>query len=275
MAYAFPGAGALDYAPCHYGASKLVFRGPRCDLKQHYVACLGGTETYGKFIPVPFPDLLEDMLDVQMANFGCVNAGADVYLQDKPLLDMVNGAAACVVQITGAQNLTNRYYSVHPRRNDRFTGPTPLLRALFRQVDFTEFAFTRHLVQVLNRNSPERFEVLAEELRTVWVSRMTGLLQSLTCPTVLLWMADTPPPPPGRRADLSAEPMLVDAEMVAAVRAHATTYVEAVPSATAREKAAEGKAFGPLDALAAASLPGPAVHFETAKRLCPVLRQLI
>ncbi len=275
MAYAFPGAGALDYSPCSYAGSRLLFRGPKAQLCKTFVACLGGTETYGKFIPTPFPDLLEEMLEVQVANLGCVNASPEVYVQERELLQMASGAAACVVQITGAQNLSNRYFSVHPRRNDRFTGPTPLLRALFRQVDFTEFSFTRHLIQVLQAHSPDRFEVLAEELRSAWVVRMKDLLGQLGCPTVLLWLSDVPPPAPGRRTNLAQEPMLVDAEMIAAIRPLATTYVEMVPSAEARAKGAEGMAFGPMEAPAAICLPGPAVHYELAKRLLPVLRQLI
>lgn len=275
MAYAFPGAGALDYSPCSYGGSRLVFRGPKANLREPFVACLGGSETYGKFIPTPFPDLLEEMLEFQVANLGCVNAGPEVFVQERDLLHSLSGAAACVVQITGAQNLTNRYYSVHPRRNDRFTGPTPLLRALFRQVDFTEFSFTRHLMHVLQSHSADRFEVLAEELRAAWVARMKDLLRELSCPVVLLWIADAPPPAPGRRADLQREPMLVDSEMVAAIKPCATTYVEMVPSAAVRAKRAEGMVFGPMDAPAAACLPGPAVHYELAKRLVPVLRQLI
>lgn len=275
MAYAFPGAGALDYSPCHYGASRLLLRGPLRHLEEQYIACLGGTETYGKFVPHPFPTLLEEALDVQVLNFGCVNAGPDVFLHDKEIIGIASEADACVVQIMGAQNLSNRYYSVHPRRNDRFVAATPLLRAIFRDVDFTEFNFTRHLRSVLRRKSTERFEVVAEELRAAWVAQMTALLAQITCPTVLLWLADTPPPSPDRRADLEIEPMLVDADMIAAVRPHATTDIEVVPSAAARRLGAEGMAFGPMEAPAAATLPGPAVHHEVSERLVPVLHQLL
>lgn len=275
MAYAFPGAGALDYSPCSYAASRLTFRGPKADLKEPFISCIGGTETYGKFIPTPYPDLLEEMLDVQVANFGCMNAGAEVYVQESGLLQAVSEGLACVVQITGAQNVMNRYYSVHPRRNDRFTGPTPLLRNLFRQVDFTEFSFTRHLLQVLQAHSAERFEILAEELRAAWVARMSELLDRIDCPTVLLWLGDKAPLAPGGRADLGRSPMLVDTSMIAAVKSRATVYLELVPGAETRAKGAEGMAFGPMEAQAAASLPGPAVHYDLAKRLVPVLRQLI
>lgn len=275
MAYAFPGAGALDYAPCGYGASRLLFRGPRCPVTVPYVSCLGGTETYGKFIPTPFPALLAEIMGMPVANLGCVNAGPDVFLHDRDVLAMAGQGRACIVQILGAQNLSNRFYSVHPRRNDRFTGPTPLLRSLFRQIDFTEFSFTRHLVHVLQGHSADRFEVVAEALRAAWITRMQSLLQSLACPTVLLWLSDRAPPPPGRRADLALEPMLVDAEMVAAVRPYASAYVEAVSTDAARAKGAEGMAFGPMEAPAAACLPGPAVHYELATRLAPVLLSLL
>lgn len=275
MAYAFPGAGALDYAPCRYGESRLIFRGPHRPLEERFIACLGGSETYGKFVPHPFPALLEEAMDVQVLNLGCINAGLDVFLQDSGVLDLAGEANLCILQITGAQNLSNRYYSVHPRRNDRFLAATPLLRALFRDVDFTEFSFTRHLLGTLRRKSIERMEVVAEELRAVWVARMKELLGRLRCPTVLLWMADSPPPSPDRRSDLLTEPLLVDADMVAAVRPLASAYLELVPSPSARRTGAEGMAFGPLDAPAAATLPGPAVHHEVAERLLPIMNQLM
>ena len=75
-----------------------------------------------------------------------------------------------VVQVMGAQNLTNRFYTVHPRRNDRFLRAAPDLQALYPEVDFTEFHFTRHLLRTLRWSSADRFEVVAEELRAVWVA---------------------------------------------------------------------------------------------------------
>ncbi|MDC1223540.1 DUF6473 family protein [Ascidiaceihabitans sp.] len=46
MTYDVLGAGNLDYLPCRYGTSKLLFRGPRRPLKEPYIAFLSGTETY-------------------------------------------------------------------------------------------------------------------------------------------------------------------------------------------------------------------------------------
>jgi len=275
MAYAYPGDGALDYYPCRYGTSRLLFRGPRRDLDRAYCAVLGGTETYGKFVPEPFPALVEAATGIRVVNLGCVNAGLDVYLNDPDVIGVAERARAVVVQIVGAQNLTNRFYAVHPRRNDRFLSAAPVLRTIFREVDFTEFHFTRHMLQTLQSTSPDRFEVVAEELRAAWVSRMRALLARFPARSVLLWIGDTVPPGPGRRADLSHDPLLVDHEMVAAVRPHAAAYVEVTGSAEARALGSAGMAFGPLEAPAASGLPGPAVHREIADALGPVLQRLI
>jgi len=275
MAYDYPGEGALDYYPCRYGKSKLLFRGPRRDLERPYVAVLGGTETYGKFVPVPYPVLVEEATGVRMVNLGCVNAGLDVYVNDPAVLEIAAGALATVVQIVGAQNLSNRFYAVHPRRNDRFLAASALLRELYPEVDFTEFHFTRHLLQSLHAQAPERFKVVAAELCATWVARMVGLLDHIPGKTVLMWLADHAPPPPGRHPDLLADPLMIDADMIATARAHASAYLEVVSSAAARAGGLAGLAFAPLEQPAALEVPGPAVHREVARALAVALQRLV
>lgn len=275
MAYAFPADGALDYFPCRYGTSRLLFRGPRRDIERAYVAILGGSETYGKFVPDPFPDLIERDLGLPVANFGCMNAGPDVFLNEESVTAIAAQACVTVVQLLGAQNLSNRFYAVHPRRNDRFLGASSQLRAIFPRVDFTEFNFTRHMLRALQHSSADRFEVVAEELRAAWVARMKLLLSRLTGPTILLWMADAIPPTPTRRVELTRNPLLVDVEMVAAIRPRATGYVQVITSAHARAQGVQGMAFGPLEAPAAATVPGPLAHREVAEALVPLIHQLI
>ena len=165
MAFEYPGDGSLDYYPCRYGTSRVMFRGPRRDLDRPYVAMLGGTETYGKFVPEPYPALTEAATGLRVVNLGYVNAGLDLYLKDADVLETAAQARLTVVQIMGAQNLSNRFYTVHARRNDRFLHASPLLRHIYREVDFTEFSFTRHMLHSLQAVSIDRFEVLAEELR--------------------------------------------------------------------------------------------------------------
>lgn len=275
MAYAFPGAGALDYFPCQYGTSRILFRGPRRDISSAYLAMIGGTETYGKYVADPFAALVERSVGVPVVNLGCVNAGPDVFLNEPTVTEIAAGASATVVQILGAQNLSNRYYTVHPRRNDRFLGATPQLRSIFRDVDFTEFHFTRHMLKGLQATSADRFEVVAEELRAAWVARMKLLLGRLSGRSVLLWIADTPPPGPSRRANLSLGPILVDAEMIAAIRPFASDYVQVVLSPSALARGTEGMICGPMEVTAAAGMPGPWAHQEVAAALLPTLKALL
>lgn len=253
--------------------SNLAFRGPRRSLERPYVVFLGGNETYGKFIPDPFPDLVEEELGLGAVNLGVPNAGPDVYLNEPSLLDLAQRAEAVVVQVLGAGNLSNRYYTVHPRRNDRFLGPTPLLRALFRDVDFTEFAFTRHMLSALFDHAPDRFQVLAEDLRATWRHKMEQLLKALPDRVVLLWLSDQPPPAkaqaPGR------DPLLVDADLIASVRPHARSYVEAVERKEQRGRSLSGMSFAREEAAAAAQMPGPEVHRDLTRLLSAAVQKIL
>jgi hypothetical protein len=271
MAYAFPGEGALDYFPCNYGKSRLTFRGPRRSLERPYIAFLGGAETYGKYVPDPFCDLVEEEVGFSAINLGCVNAGPDVYLAEPEVIRIARGAEAVVLQVMGAANLTNQYYTVHPRRNDRFIAATPQLRSLYREVDFTEFHFTRHMLMALEAVSKERFEIVAEELRQTWVVRMTELLDQLPDRSVLLWMAEAAPLPRAERSGLKVDPALVDRAMMTQIVPKAAAYVEAVTSTSARQASLDGMAFAALEALAAAALPGPSVHREVAAKVVQAL----
>ncbi len=275
MAYALPSAAALDYFPCRYGTSNLMFRGPRRSLDRPYVVFLGGNETFGKFIVAPFPDLVEAELGLASVNLGCSNAGLDLYLNEPAMLEIAAKAEAVVLQIVGAANLSNRYYTVHPRRNDRFLGATPLLKSLYRDVDFTDFAFTRHLLTALYAQSPERFAVLAQELRATWAARMKDLLAVLPERSFLLWIADQPPPSGGCNVNLDHDPLLVDGDMLGLVQPLARAYVEVITRSDARGQSLGSMAFLPTEAQAAAAVPGPEVHRDVSKILAKALENAL
>ena len=71
MAYEYGGDRALDYFPCRYGQSRLLFRGPPRNLDGAYAVVMGGTETYGKFVPDPYAALLEEKLGLPVVAFLC------------------------------------------------------------------------------------------------------------------------------------------------------------------------------------------------------------
>lgn len=274
MAYEHPGGGSLDYLPCRYGTSKLLFRGPRRRLEGAFCALLGGSETYGKYVRDPFPALLEARLGTTMVNFGYMNAGADVFLNEPFIVDACNKARVTVVQLLGAHNMSNRFYAVHPRRNDRFLRASTLMKTIFREVDFTEFHFTRHMLLSLKLRAPEKYALVESELKAAWVARMRLLLQKIVGRSVLLWVGDHHPEGAARDA-LGPDPLLIDTDMVDAIRPFATDFVRVTPTTAARLAGTAGMEFAALDAPAAAQMPGPAVHEEVAAALSPVLRRYL
>lgn len=274
MAFAYPGDGSLDYFPCQYGNSKVLFRGPRRNIDAPFCAVLGGTETYGKFIPQPYPTLVEERTGRQVVNFGCPNAGPDVYLNDPDLMALVSRADLTILQIFGATNLSNRFYTVHPRRNDRFLRASSWLRSVYREVDFTDFHFTRHMLHELQDVSEERFKMITAELQDTWVSRMKDILARSSGKTLLLWMGSSPPPKIGRLAR-SGIASLVDAAMVADVASHALAYLEVIVSENNDPTGMESMAFSPLERPAAAQVPGPLAHREVAAAVAKVMEGLL
>lgn len=274
MSYDNPGTGALSYDPCRYGTSRLAFRGPERCLDRPYCAVIGGTETYGKFVPQPYTALAEEATGLPMLNLGCVNAGIDVFLNDPAVLELAAGARVTVVQALGAHNMSNRFYVVHPRRNDRFVRASAMLAALYPGIDFTEFHFTRHMLSALKRASPSAFELVEAELQMAWQARMRTLASRIPGDKVLLWLSTRRPDAARRNDALGDDPVFVTRHMVDSVRPHFTRVIEVEPSAAALASGTEGMVHSDLEAPAASALPGPAVHREVAEAIIPLLLEL-
>lgn len=259
--------GSLDYEPCHYGTSKIPFRGPKRGLVQPFIACVGGSETYGRYVPDPFPALLEARLGLPVVNLGWMNAGIDVFMHDPAVVEICRKAELCVVQVTGAQNISNRLYSVHPRRNDRFVKPSPLLSAIYGEVDFSDIHFTRHLLTTLYATSAQRFSIVESELATAWLARMKLFLDRLGANTMLLWLSRIAPPDEAHFRDDAPDPLFVDCAMLDLLSAYVRDTVIAPLSAQARESGTNGMVFAPLEEPAARQLPSVLAHGEVAEAL--------
>lgn len=272
MAYQALGEESLDYMPCRYGRTRLLFRGPRRDLSGRFVAALGGIETYGRYVPHPWPELVEQAVGQKVVNLGCPQAGPDAWLSDPALFDVLERAAVVVVQVTAACDVTNRLYAVHPRRNDRFIKASPLLQTVYRGVDFTDFSFTRHMLRALAEADAGRFALVAEEVRAAWLARMGLLLDRLPGRKVLLWMGDHAP---GARVDaVFGEPLLVDREMLEGFAGKVDAVAVAVASEAARRQGTAGMVFPAMAEPAARGLPGVQAHAEVAGVVAGVLRGL-
>lgn len=258
-----PRAG-LDYRLCRYGASRLLFRGPKQDLTGDYVAFLGSTETFGKFIARPFPELVEDKLGIACVNFGCVNASVDAFYHDPEVLAAAGRAKLAVIQIMGAHNLSNRFYRVHPRRNDRFVTASTMMQSVFHDIDFTEYSFTRHLLNDINDKAADRFGFLRAEMRAAWSARMRGLLQMLPNKKLLLWFANHAPPKRLSAKGLGPDPLFIDRPLIEGLRSAVDGIVEVRTSQHAQDVGTEGMLFGPLEQPAAEHMLGRIAHQEAA-----------
>lgn len=262
MSFEVPGAGAPDELRCRYGSSKLVFRGPCRDLDSPYVAFLGGNETYGKHVQVPYVAQLDYETGKNCINLGVANAGLDALVNDPELLAIARNADKVVVQILGAQNLSNRFYRVHPRRNDRFLAASSLLSAIYRDVDFTDFNFTKHLLGGLQKVSSERFEVVRCEIQQAWLSRMRLLIQLIENDVSLLWLQY-----PDDVDNLGPEPLAITRAMINQLRPIVHDVVE-IQVAPARQSGEVGDMlFGQMQAPAAGHVIGPSTHRQIAEAL--------
>lgn len=259
------GALGVNYAPCRYAHSKLNFRGPKRSLDKGYVVCIGDGATYGKYVRNPFPAMLEKELGRTCVNLGIPHAGIDAFLKDSSIMSICEGAEAVVIQVSEIQNMSNRFYRVHPRRNDRFVAASSVLKVLFPKVDFAEIDFTRHLLSHLQKAAPEKYSVVEAELTEAWTARMRTLLTHF-----------------GNRAlVVSVPPMLpavgslrVTSALLSTVRGSVRDIVELSLSS---ESNLEGMEFSVTERDQAMCFPNPRIHSEiceaVAAKLMPHLQK--
>ncbi|WP_278924162.1 DUF6473 family protein [Pseudophaeobacter profundi] len=270
MSYELKSANALAGGTCCYAGSRLPVRGPKRDLTRPYFAFLGGTEMFGRFVKTPFSDVSESLIEVPCVNIAAVNAGLDTFASDAAVLKVARQARVAVVQLMGAQNISNRYYRVHPRRNDRFLQAQPDLKALFPEVDYTEFHFNKHLLTTLQALSEERFDDVRRHLQETWVIKMQKVIEALEGRVLMLWLTYDLQ---GRSA-FSYEPTLVERSMVKALQARTKGLVEVSVTPAGRVDDLEGMQLGELDLPAAQHVLGPKEHARIGCALAEALQGL-
>ncbi len=260
-----------------FGRSQQYFRGPKPDLSGRYVAFLGGSETYGRFVATPFPALLARELTVPCANWGTPDAGPSFYLKDPVILEACSRAELCVVTATDAFATSNRMYTVFPRRNGRLESVSKGLQALYPRVDFGRFAYVRDMLTHLKHVGPQKFEVMEIEIRDAWVARMRELLAAIETTKLLFWMAGraSDAPAPYNPDGVGIGPMMVDGEMMKKIAPHAAGMLLYEASPAAQCPSGEDRMFDDRDHRIAMSFPGEHMHREAAEILFPVLRRMI
>lgn len=271
MSFELTGTGVPEELSCRYGASKLMCRGPRRTLDSPYLAFLGASETFGRFVDQPFVALVQEAVGKPCVNLGGANSGLDAYVHDPDMLRIAGGAQLAVIQVMGAQNLSNRYYRVHPRRNDRFLTASPLLESIYREVDFTTFHFNKHLLSTLHAISPERSAIVREELKQVWLGRMRLLVRALSRKPLLLWLRYPVDP----LNELGASPLLIGHDMLGELRPDIEGLIEVQVEKAGETDDLDKMRFGPMQAPAAAHMIGPDMHRLIARQVAGIVRKTL
>ncbi|MDA8585626.1 DUF6473 family protein [Rhodobacteraceae bacterium] len=260
----------LDYRMCSYDGCRLSFRGPIVSLTDPYIAVLGGTEVFGRFVQQPFPELMQEWTGQSVANFGVAQAGLSLFSEEPWLLDAGSRADITVLQILGAQNMSNRLYSVHSRRNDRFLSVSPALREMYPDVDFTEINFTGHLLETL-ADDEAMFASLVKELKWAWVQRMRRVIKMLQGDVMLLWMSDRSPDEDGASRE-ACEPLFVDREMLNALSGDVAGTVEILTDTNPNKLNEMLIGDGEIDA--ALCMPGPQDHMRAAEAIAVAVAKI-
>ncbi len=274
MTYDILGRGPLDYVPCKYGTSKLVFRGPKRSLADPYVAFIGGTTTFGKFIEQPFPLLVEHQTGVTSVNFGQVNAGLDVFAHEPCVLEAAKDARVTVLEVLGATNTSNPYYRVHPRRNDRFLRPEQRLERLYPDVDFSQFSFVRHMLRHLYHADARRFSALQKDIQALWMQQMRELTLHLSPEVVLIRFGGGESAERWMEEGSGAAAMITD-RMLDELGGTVSAVIDVSAQEGGPQPLGAGMVFDLMEQPAARAVHGPAVHQAASQALRPVLDRLM
>lgn len=275
MSFEVSGARALADIPCRYGTSRLLVRGPRKSLRDPYIAFLGSSDTYGSFVMNPFVALTESELGMTCVNLGCANAGVDALLNDPDVIEIAASARLAVVQVSGAQNMSNALYRVHPRRNDRFLSASPTLRAIYPEVDFMEFHFNKHMLTTLHDLSADRFRAVRQELQKTWLARMRLLVDRIGPQTRLLWLRHGLPGAGISPLGLGNDPLMVTSSMLDELTEISGGVIEVSVSPAGQSGDLDGMFFGPLQAPIAELSLGPRTHEAIACQVVSELRTVL
>ncbi|WP_424832669.1 DUF6473 family protein [Ruegeria sp.] len=273
MSYQPLAAGGAAESICTYDGSNLPFRGPQRVLDAPYTACIGSTETFGRFVDRPFPSVLESRLGSNCINLGSMFCGVEAMSQDAGLLTMANAAKLCVLQLPGVLEQSNPFYRVHPRRNDRFLCPTPEMVALYPEVDFTDVHFVRHLASRLQSYQDARFDIVADALCESWVTKIRAFLGLVKTPVIVLWLklqSDTST----LNGHAEADPIRIDASMANMLRPFCAELVSLPVRLSGNSDELEDMLFGTLQQPIAERMIGPATHRRIADVLAKAVQDL-
>ncbi|MEM9138704.1 MAG: DUF6473 family protein [Pseudomonadota bacterium] len=271
----------FDYKLYRFGRSRQIFRGPQPDLRRAYISYIGGSSTFGRYNDEPFPDQVEHALGVRSFNLGTDGAGPGFFLGDPEVLRAASDAQVCVIQIMCASALSNRMFTVRPRRNMRLHAVSDLMIGIYPEVEFGRFSFVQAMLKHLQALDESRFKLVVNEMKNAWIGRMQTLINSVETQTVLLWFSQREPDTShSKSGGAQYYPHFVDRAMIDAVAPAADDYVECATSeGLPHNLQVDGKTilFRPSGEpiVENREFPSPDMHKRAAEALIPALKPFL
>ncbi|MEM6622865.1 MAG: DUF6473 family protein [Pseudomonadota bacterium] len=273
----------FDYQTYRFGRSRQIFRGPQPEVSGKYVAFIGSGYTFGRYSDMPFAEILGRQLEMTTLNLGTEGAGPGFFLGDPEVRGAASKAAVTVVEAMSASAISNRMFTVRPRRNSRLHEVSDLLTGIYPEVDFDRFAYTKPMLRYLKELDEARFRLVVNEMKNAWIGRTQTLLSSLKSQTLLFWFSRRHPD------DLISDqsdptgmhyPHYVDRAMLDAVKHTTDGIVECISDVgLPQDLRIEGRAvlFKPSGAPINENreMPSPQMHQLAAQMLLPEIQRLM
>lgn len=265
------------YQTYRFGRARQLYRGPQPDLDAPYIACIGGSETFGKFVDRPYADCLSARLGMTVANFGTPGAGPTFFLRDPVLLETLSRATLCVVQIGAGWANSNRLYAVRKRRNERLSGVSEMLKLMYPELELDKFRYVQKMLGKMYSVDATRFRMVEHEIRAAWVARMSELLDQIETRKALFWFSERAPEE--ERADLPPEqrlaPAFIDAGMLGALEGRADARIDCVVPPEEGNLLRLDQPVMTEGLIVSRSHPSPRMHEIGAERLDAALGPLL
>lgn len=173
----------LDYEAFGLPGVSGLWRGPApaTDLTPGtYAVALGASQTFGRFVEKPFPQLLAERIGMPVLNLGIGGAGAFSFRR-RDLGPLISGAKFCIVQAMSARSVPTFYF-------DPFSGENVfgLDKSRMGPAAFAETVL-RH---VLAQDDPALARRVMHTLRRGWTAEYYWLARRIKSPKILLWFAE-------------------------------------------------------------------------------------
>lgn len=206
-----------------HSRKKLLLRGPRPKTleKNSYFVCIGAAQTFGRFCEKPYPNLLQEKLEIEALNLGYGGAGSSFFLQDnQELLKYINNARFAIIQVMSGRSESNSLFN------------SKGLSALSRVSDGTTISAIEAYKELLQQQDKKFIKKIIAETRNSYCHNYKQLLQNIEIPKILFWFSTRRPRYWERYKNIgtlfSEFPQLINWSMIKNIRQYSDEYVQCV-----------------------------------------------